>query len=183
MPINRTVIVGNLTRDPELRTAGQTTAVSLRVAVNDRKKDQQTGQWVDAPGYYNVTAFGGLADNVARYTRKGSQVAVDGRLRWHEWHDQQGNKRESIEIVAQDIQFVGPRPDAQQPQGGGGWAGQGQPQQQQQPQQGGWGQQPMAPPGQQQQGPPQQYPVQQATPPPAQQGQQFTPTADDDIPF
>ncbi|EHN09663.1 Single-stranded DNA-binding protein [Patulibacter medicamentivorans] len=127
MPINRVTIVGNLTRDPELRGLPSGGSVcSLRVAVNNRRKDQASGQWVDEPNYFNVTIFGNSADAAARFLAKGRQVAVDGRLRWREWQDQQGNKREAIEIVAQDVQFIGGRDGA--PGGGGGqggnWAGQ-----------------------------------------------------------
>lgn len=122
MPINRVTIVGNLTRDPELRGLPSGGNVcSLRVAVNERRKDA-SGQWTDAPNFFNVTIFGNSADNAAKFLAKGRQVAVDGRLRWREWQDQQGNKRESIEIVAQDVQFIGGRDGGggQQP-GGGGW--------------------------------------------------------------
>ncbi len=129
MPINRVTIVGNLTRDPELRalTSGGNVC-SLRVAVNERRKDA-SGEWVDAPNFFNVTIFGSSADNAAKFLARGRQVAVDGRLRWREWQDQQGNKRESIEIVAQDVQFIGGKPDGQQPghdNGQGAWGGQQQ---------------------------------------------------------
>ncbi len=122
MPINRVTIVGNLTRDPELRALPSGGNVcSLRVAVNERRKDGATGQWTDAPNFFNVTIFGNSADNAAKFLSKGRQVAVDGRLRWREWQDQQGNKRESIEIVAQDVQFIGGREGGGQQQGGGNW--------------------------------------------------------------
>lgn len=122
MPINRVTIVGNLTRDPELRGLPSGGNVcSLRVAVNERRKDA-SGQWTDAPNFFNVTIFGNSADNAAKFLSKGRQVAVDGRLRWREWQDQQGNKREAIEIVAQDVQFIGGRDGGgQQGGGGGGW--------------------------------------------------------------
>ncbi len=121
MPINRVTIVGNLTRDPELRALPSGGNVcSLRVAVNERRKDA-SGQWTDAPNFFNVTIFGNSADNAAKFLAKGRQVAVDGRLRWREWQDQQGNKREAIEIVAQDVQFIGGRDGAPQGGGGGGW--------------------------------------------------------------
>lgn len=121
MPINRVTIVGNLTRDPELRGLPSGGNVcSLRVAVNERRKDA-SGQWTDAPNFFNVTIFGNSADNAAKFLAKGRQVAVDGRLRWREWQDQQGNKRESIEIVAQDVQFIGGRDGGGQQQGGGSW--------------------------------------------------------------
>ncbi|WP_320670190.1 single-stranded DNA-binding protein [Patulibacter defluvii] len=125
MPINRVTIVGNLTRDPELRGLPSGGSVcSLRVAVNGRRRDQ-AGQWVDEPNFFNVTIFGNSADNAARFLSKGRQVAVDGRLRWREWQDQQGNKRESIEIVAQEVQFIGGREGGPGGGGqGGGWSGQ-----------------------------------------------------------
>lgn len=122
MPINRVTIVGNLTRDPELRGLPSGGNVcSLRVAVNERRKDA-SGQWTDAPNFFNVTIFGNSADNAAKFLAKGRQVAVDGRLRWREWQDQQGNKREAIEIVADSVQFLGGREDGQ---GGGYSAGAG----------------------------------------------------------
>lgn len=118
MPINSVTIVGNLTRDPELRGLPSGGSVcSLRVAVNERKKNAQTGEWEDAPNFFNVTVFGNSADAAAKFLAKGRQVAVQGRLRWREYTDKDQNRRESIEIVAQDVQFIGGRDDAQ---GGGG---------------------------------------------------------------
>jgi single-strand DNA-binding protein len=118
--LNRVVIVGNLTRDPELRNTPSGTAVcSLRVAVNSRRKDQ-TGQWVDKPNYFNVTVFGQQGENCAQYLSKGRPVAVDGRLEWREWESEAG-KREAVEIVAETVQFLGSRGDGE----GGGAAGSG----------------------------------------------------------
>jgi single-strand DNA-binding protein len=151
MPINRVTIVGNLTRDPELRTLPSGGSVcSLRVAVNSRRRDQ-SGEWVEEPNFFNVSIFGNSADAAGRFLSKGRQVAVDGRLRWREWQDQQGNKRESIEIVAQEVQFIGGRDGA--PGGGGGGGNGGGWNQQQPAPQDDWG----APPAQApQQAPPQQ---------------------------
>jgi single-strand DNA-binding protein len=124
MPINRVTIVGNLTRDPELRGLPSGGSVcSLRVAVNERRKDA-SGQWSDAPNFFNVTIFGNSADNAAKFLSKGRQVAVDGRLRWREYNDRDGNKREAIEIVAQEVQFIGGREGGGGGQGGGGYGGQ-----------------------------------------------------------
>jgi len=123
MPINRVTIVGNLTRDPELRGLPSGGSVcSLRVAVNERRKNGQTGQWDDVPNFFNVTVFGNSADATAKFLTKGRQVAVDGRLRWREFQDKDGNRREAIEIVAQDVQFIGGREGGP---GGGGAPGQG----------------------------------------------------------
>jgi single-strand DNA-binding protein len=111
--INRVVLVGNLTRDPELRhTPGGTPVCSLRVAVNDRKRDE-TGNWVDAPNYFSVSVFGNQAENCAQYLSKGRPVGVDGKLRWREWQAQDGSKREAVEIVADSVQFLGGRGDGE----------------------------------------------------------------------
>ena len=78
MPINRVTIVGNLTRDPELRGLPSGGSVcSLRVAVNERRKNGQTGQWDDVPNFFNVTVFGNSADATAKFLTKGRQVAVE----------------------------------------------------------------------------------------------------------
>src|SRR4051795_63244 len=110
--INRVVITGNLTRDPELRSTGSGTSVcSLRIASNSRTKDG-SGNWVDKPNYFDVTVWGAQGENCAQYLAKGRPVAVDGRLEWREWQDQQGNKRQSIDIIADSGQVLGSRDDA-----------------------------------------------------------------------
>ena len=88
--INRVVLVGNLTRDPELRhTPGGTPVCSLRIAVNSRRKDE-SGNWTDKPNYFSVSVFGNQAESCAQYLSKGRPVAVDGRLDWREWQAQDG---------------------------------------------------------------------------------------------
>ena len=102
--INRVVLTGNLTRDPELRNTQSGTAVcSLRIASNTRRKSGN--EWVDKPNYFNVTVWGAQGENCARYLSKGRPVAIDGRLEWREW-TQDDNKREAIEIVADAVQFL-----------------------------------------------------------------------------
>ena len=109
--INRVVLVGNLTRDPELRhTPGGTAVCSLRLAVNSRRKDQ-TGQWVEKPNYFDVTVWGAQGQNCAQYLSKGRPVAIDGRLEWREWDAKDGTKRQSVDIVADTVQFLGSRGD------------------------------------------------------------------------
>ena len=84
----------------------------LRLAVNTRRKDGPSGEWVDKPNYFDVTVWGAQGENCARYLAKGRGVAVDGRLEWREFQDKQGNKRQAIDIVADNIQFLsGPRDD------------------------------------------------------------------------
>ncbi len=114
--INRVVMTGNLTRDPELRSTNSGTHVcSLRVACNTRRKDG-SGNWVDKPNYFDVTVWGAQGENCAQYLAKGRPVAVDGRLNWREWEDKEGSKRQSVDIIADSVQFLGSR-DAPQSNG------------------------------------------------------------------
>src|SRR5438876_6592854 len=107
--INRVVLTGNLTRDPELRNTNSGTSVcSLRIASNSRRKDA-SGNWVEKPNYFDVTVWGAQGENCAQYLSKGRPVAIDGRLNWREWEDQQGNKRQSVDIIADSVQFLGSR--------------------------------------------------------------------------
>jgi|SRR5579875_1079099 len=113
--INRVIITGNLTRDPEMRTRPDgegITICSLRVACNGRRRNPSTGEWEDQPNYFDVTVFGAQGENCGKYLTKGRGVAVDGRLRWREWSDQQGQKRQSVDIIAESVQFLGGRDDA-----------------------------------------------------------------------
>jgi single-strand DNA-binding protein len=110
--INRVVLTGNLTHDPELRsTSGGTPVCSLRLACNTRRKDG-TGNWVDKPNYFDVTVWGAQGENCAQYLSKGRPVAVDGRLEWREYTDRDGNKRQAVDIIADSVQFLGSREDA-----------------------------------------------------------------------
>jgi single-strand DNA-binding protein len=116
--INRVVLVGNLTKDPELRHTPSGTAVcNLRLAVNTRRKDE-TGQWVDKPNYFDITVWGNQGERCAQYLSKGRPVGVDGRLEWREWETPEGNKRQAVEVVADSVQFLGGRGDGD---GGGGY--------------------------------------------------------------
>ena len=116
--INRVVLVGNLTKDPELRHTPSGTAVcKLRIAVNTRQKDPQ-GNWGDKPNYFDVTVWGNQGESCAQYLSKGRPVGVDGRLDWREWDAQDGTKRQAVEIIADTVQFLGSRDG-----GGGGGAG------------------------------------------------------------
>src|SRR4051794_3167588 len=108
--INRVVLTGNLTRDPELRSLQSGMSVcSLRIASNTRRKDGATGEWGDKPNYFSVTVWGAQGENCQRFLSKGRPVCIDGRLEWREWQAQDGSKRESVEIVADSVQFLGGR--------------------------------------------------------------------------
>src|SRR3954454_1689902 len=110
--INRVVLVGNLTRDPEMKHLPSGTALcSLRIAVNTRRKDE-SGQWADKPNYFDVSVWGAQGENCAQYLAKGRPVAIDGRLEWREWEASDGaGKRQAVEIIADNVQFLGSRGD------------------------------------------------------------------------
>jgi single-strand DNA-binding protein len=105
--LNRVVLTGNLTRDPELRsTPAGTPVCSLRIASNTRRKTS-SGEWTDKPNYFSVVVWGAQAENCARFLSRGRPVAIDGRLDWREWTTSDNVKREAVEIVAETVQFLG----------------------------------------------------------------------------
>ena len=161
--INRVNITGNLTRDPELRaTQSGTQVLHLGVAVNDRRRNPQTGNWEDYPNFIDCVMFGTRAEAIQRYLSKGTKVAIEGRLRYSSW-ERDGQKRSKIEVVVDEIEFMSSR------QGGGNSNGGGYAQQQ-----GGYA------------APAQQAPYQQAAPAPASVPVAAPPAADvydEDIPF
>lgn len=111
MSINRVVISGNLTRDPDLRsTASGMPVLGFGVAVNDRRKNQQTGEWEDYPNFIDCTMFGARAQSVSRFLSKGSKVVIEGKLRWSQW-ERDGQKRSKIEVIVDEIEFMTSRND------------------------------------------------------------------------
>lgn len=121
MSINRVNISGNLTRDPELRaTAGGTQVLSFGVAVNDRRRNPQSGEWEDYPNFVDCTMFGTRAEAVSRYLSKGSKVAIEGKLRYSSW-ERDGQRRSKLEVIVDEIEFLS------RGQQGGGQGGYGQP--------------------------------------------------------
>lgn len=192
MAINKATITGNITRDPELRqTQGGTSVLTIGVAVNDRRKNQQTGEWEDYPNFIDCTIFGNRATGVAPHLEKGMKVAIEGKLNQSRWQAEDGTNRSKIEIIVDEIEFMSrqqgqtaSKPVQQQPQQ---FAPQPM-QQQAQPQQFA----PQAAPQPMQQQPMQQFapqpmqaaPVQQAMPMMQQQEpQQVASIYDEDIPF
>ena len=114
MSINRVNVSGNLTRDPELRaTQGGTSVLRVGLAVNDRARNQQTGEWEDRANFVDCVVFGKRAEALAGMLAKGQRVAIDGRLRYSSWEAQDGSRRSKLEVVVEEIEFMSTR------QGGG----------------------------------------------------------------
>lgn len=112
MSINRVAISGNLTRDPETRsTAGGTIVLQFSVAVNERRKNQQTGEWEDYPNYVDCTVFGKRAEALSTRLSKGSKVAIDGKLRWSQW-EKDGQKRSRLDVIVEEIEILSQRSEA-----------------------------------------------------------------------
>ena len=109
MSINRVVISGNLTRDPEIRSAQSgMNILTFGVAVNDRRRNAQTGEWEDYANFIDCVLFGNRADYLSRTLHKGSKVVVEGKLRYSTW-ERDGQRRSKIEVVVDDVDFVSPR--------------------------------------------------------------------------
>jgi len=110
--INRVVVIGRLTRDPELRsTAGGTSVCRLRLACNSGWRNRDTGEYDERPNFFDVTVFGASGEACARFLGKGQPVGVDGRLDLHEWENAEGERRQAVGIVADSVQFLGSRRD------------------------------------------------------------------------
>lgn len=116
MSINRVVVSGNLTRDPELRvTPGGTQVLGFGVAVNDRRRNQQTGEWEDYPNFIDCTMFGNRAEALSRILHKGMKVAIEGKLRYSSWEDKNGGGRRSkVEIIPDEVVLMSQNPNGQQ---------------------------------------------------------------------
>lgn len=116
MSLNKVILLGRLGRDPEIRyTQSQLTIANLNIATDERRPDGNGG-WKQETEWHRVVLFGKQADLAKQYLTKGREVLIEGSLRTRQWQDQQGQKRYSTEIVAQNMRFVGGRGGA----GGGG---------------------------------------------------------------
>jgi single-strand DNA-binding protein len=107
--INRVILVGRLTRDPELRHLPSGTPVlEMGVAVNGRQQDDG-GNWVDKPNFFDVKVYGNQAEMLSQHLTKGRRIGIDGRLDWRSWEAQDGSKRSKVDVVAQSVQFLDSR--------------------------------------------------------------------------
>lgn len=112
MSINRVMISGNLTRSPELRTTqGGTEVLTFGVAVNDRRRNPQTGEWEDYPNFVDCALFGKRAPSVSKFLDKGSKVAIEGQLRYSSW-ERDGQKRSKLEVIVDEIEFLSRQGDS-----------------------------------------------------------------------
>lgn len=109
MSINRVIISGNLTRDPEMRaTASSMPVMGFGIAVNDRRRNASTGEWEDVPNFIDCTMFGSRAESLSRFLHKGSKVCVEGKLRYSQW-ERDGQKRSKIEVIVDELEFMSSR--------------------------------------------------------------------------
>lgn len=109
MSINRVIISGNLTRDPDLRcTQSGMDVLGFGVAVNDRRKNPQTNEWEDYPNFVDVTMFGNRARSVSQYLAKGSKVSIEGKLRWGQW-ERDGQKHSKLSVIVDELEFMSSR--------------------------------------------------------------------------
>ncbi|HEX4483308.1 MAG TPA: single-stranded DNA-binding protein [Solirubrobacteraceae bacterium] len=104
--INRVVLVGRLTRDPELRSLPSGSSVcALRIACNESRLDED-GERTERPNYFDVSVFGAAGESVARFLGKGRRIGLDGRLQWREWETAEGQRRQAVSVVADVVQFL-----------------------------------------------------------------------------
>lgn len=123
MSLNKVLLIGNLTRDPELRStsSGQSVA-NFGLATNRVWKDQTTGERKEAAEFHNIVTWRRLAEIAGQYLRKGSKIFVEGRLQTRSWQDQSGNKKYMTEIVAENLQMLDRKPQTSPGLGGQGTA-------------------------------------------------------------
>lgn len=115
--MNRCYVSGNLTKDGELRTTqGGTEILTFGIAVNDRKRDPNSGEWVEVPNFFDCVVFGKRAESLSRFLHKGLKCCIEGKLRWSQWNDKSGQKRSKVEIVVDEIEFMSQSKPQNQPQ-------------------------------------------------------------------
>jgi single-strand DNA-binding protein len=104
--INRVVLIGRLTKDPELRALPSGSSVcNLRIACNSSRRDAD-GEFLERPNFFDVSVFGAPGESVSEYMRRGSRVAIDGHLEWREWETAEQERRQAVSIVAGTVQFL-----------------------------------------------------------------------------
>lgn len=113
MSINRVVLTGNLTHEPQIRrTANGMAILNFGIAVNDRRKNQQTGEWEDYANFIDCTMFGTRAESVSRFLTKGTKVGIEGKLHYSTWTAKDGSKRSKLDVTVDDLELLTPRNQA-----------------------------------------------------------------------
>lgn len=120
--LNKVMLIGNLTRDPETRyTSGGTTVCEIGLAINRIWNDSQTGERREQTCFVDCSAFGRQAETLSRYMRKGRPLFVEGRLDFQTWESKEGQKRSKLKVIIENFQFLGGRDEGDSvPRGGGG---------------------------------------------------------------
>jgi len=118
MSLNKVVLAGNLTREPELKSLPSGSSIlSFGIAVTERRRNNQTGEWEERSNYFDCTMFGTRAESLSRYMHKGDKIALEGRLQWRQWQDSQtGQNRSKVDIIVNEVEFMSGRRQEQQPQ-------------------------------------------------------------------
>ena len=121
---NRVILMGNLTRDPELRyLPSNMPVVGIGLAVNERWKNKQSGEWEERANFIDCEAFGRTAEVINQYFSKGRPIMIEGKLRLDQWQSQDGQNRSKLKVVIDSFEFVGGRGDEPGGEGGGGGGG------------------------------------------------------------
>lgn len=119
MSINRVVLTGRLVREPEIRrTANGMAILNFGIAVNDRRKNHQSGEWEDYANFIDCTMFGTRAESVSRFLTKGTKVGIEGKLHYSSWTAKDGGKRSKLDVTVDDLELLTPKnqtPATQQP--------------------------------------------------------------------
>lgn len=114
MNLNKVLLIGNLTRDPEMRYLPSNAAVvNIGVAVNRKWKNQQTGEWQEEATFIDCEAFGKTAEFINEWFKKGKAIFIEGRLKLDQWQDKEGQNRSKLKVIAEQVQFVGGKGDGQ----------------------------------------------------------------------
>jgi len=122
--LNKVMLIGNAGRDAELRyIASGTPQCQFSLAVNNRRKNQQSGEWEDQTEWFNIVIWGDTAERVSQYITKGKPVFIEGRLQTRSWDDDQGQKHYRTEVIAQTVQLLGSREGGSPGGGGDEWNG------------------------------------------------------------
>ena len=113
MGVNKAILIGRLGKDPEIRyTQSQTPVTNFSLATSERRKDPQSGNWLEQTEWHNIVTFGKTAENCSNFLKKGREVYIEGRIQTRKWQDKEGKDRWTTEIVANTVQFLGGRDGA-----------------------------------------------------------------------